>query len=855
MIGLERENVSVPIPIPDNTWISNNDLARELGKNGPNIRTVARKYSKDHAEWFGKRETELRNGARKIVEVYSPELAFIIREKYTKGTEAPQDWKTNNTLSLLLNIDYKYIGSLANKYRETHPEWFRRFWMRGFRREEEYFAPELIEELTKQVNAKLSLSSPPQGWMTVHSLMIDFREKGEKRSVKYIEKRIEKFKKSDPDSVREYLSPKRMVLEYLSPNLVRAIQNESENIGSAPNGWKTAEGLAKCLKEQGIAVTSRTVRTLFLHLMTKHREWFGQFNRRGGTFSYCSPEAVAEITKELKVRNRHRRRRYLEVNLVTQNNEEPGRINPRTKIYTDSQGKNWVLREYLSKSFLVPYEKLNEILTNIPSLVGRSSANQSILLFDEAEAEKILKEHGFERPTETTVVINKNTRQFTDKEGNLWLNLRDLAGRLKTPRSTAKHFLKNNNIPYVEARGTQGGKTALYNLNEAVREYQKIKKIPKLSEGWMTISGFAEKLKRSQIVSNTVNKYRHTHPEWFAKRRSHWKIVEAISPELIKIATEEILGKNAPEGWHTYEDFARITKISEPTLRVRARPYKVSNPEWFGIFVSNRRKKAHLSPVLIEEIKKQAKSLGFEVRPLGWETINNLSEKFQKEGLKGFSNKSLEDRIKIYAKTHPEWFGEYLNPRSHIPSQYLSPELVLLIKKDLEVGTPPRGWYNAFRLAEKIAGKNSKRLGVIYQRMTSLIETFKREHPEWFKEYIAKGGMITHISPEGVMEITKILNEREKQEGSYEKAPQGWLTTNSLMRKLNEEETLVSYDKIRRIADQVQNSNPEWFKNFIAINGVTQHFSPQACEQIIKIINGTDVSSERANEYAQGLVS
>lgn len=508
------------------------------------------------------------------------------------------------------------------------------------------------------------------------------------------------------------------------------------------------------------------------------------------------------------------------------------RVDRETKRYTDLQGRAWVTRKFLIDNFVVDYKQISKHLTVIPTLPGIATSRQRVTLFNEAEAERALLERGFERRKPMPQVA-KDTRDYVDSEGNSWTTEKNLARGFGISQYRAGSLLKD--ARFIEGRGASGRKVRLYNRADFADFYKRFNDIPAQRKDWKTISELQKKFGRSSSrLRARLGEYRESHPEWFAtvKTSKRKSVRETYSPELITRFKADLAKRQAPKGWQTHKSVAQELGATEQTVRRFAKRHKEAHPNWFGIYSGVKRPTEYLSPELIKELAREARErLNLEPAPEGWETMGSLRGKLRNEGLKGGgSDKALKDKIANYAKDHPESTHTYLNPGSHIAENYVSPELAVHIREGLKEITAPEGWHHAFDLAKKIAGDDPEKINLSHQRIERIARQLKKDHPEWFRRYIAKGGMMTHFSPEAVAEITKNLKLLESQKVSLGEPPEGWLNTNNLTRSLRENGIRVDFGTVKEEVEKIRNEHPEWFGVFT--NWSLIYCSPEAIAEV-----------------------
>lgn len=214
------------------------------------------------------------------------------------------------------------------------------------------------------------------------------------------------------------------------------------------------------------------------------------------------------------------------------------------------------------------------------------------------------------------------------------------------------------------------------------------------------------------------------------------------SEEVMKVVNRMIEEKAelAPDGWITCGGLSNELKIEYKVIKKIDKKYRISNPEWFKRYLDSRgRLFEHYSPELVEEIKKVIDSR--ERAPEGWITETSLYGSNL-----GIGRKTLINLVDKYKNTNPEWAGEYLSKRGRLLEHY-SPELVEKIKEELvNREMPPDGWFSIVEISSELGKKHST--------IKNFADKFKEEHPDWFKKYFVRGGLVAeHYSPELVEKI------------------------------------------------------------------------------------------------------
>ena len=333
--------------------------------------------------------------------------------------------------------------------------------------------------------------------------------------------------------------------------------------------------------------------------------------------------------------------------------------------------------------------------------------------------------------------------------------------------------------------------------------------------GWLTNRSMSKQLKKDKTTTAKItDKYRQEHPEWFKNYLDKTGVKrEHFSPELIAIITETPVIESAPDNWVTSSELAKKLNKGYTTISKAIEEHRIEHPEWFKEYLDKgNRKMEYLSPELVAIITNELSTI--ESAPAGWLTNHSLANKLDKN-LSTISN--LTDK---YRQEHPEWFKEYLD-KINRKREHFSPELIKIIA---EVPTPviepaPENWATINNLAIKLH-KSHKTISHIAGR-------YRREHPEWFKEYLTKKNITAeHLSPELVRIITEIP--------TIELAPEDWVTLYSLVKKLKK-----SYGTIAYIAGRYRQEHPEWFKECLnKMGNEAEYLSPELVAVITKELPG-----------------
>ncbi|MDD5396538.1 MAG: hypothetical protein PHW24_00570 [Candidatus Moranbacteria bacterium] len=124
-------------------WVTKSSVKKNFKIDDSTVKKNIEPYRIDHPEWFHVYKDEV--GVSR--EFYSPELIMTMKED-RENEIAPDGWMIANSLSKSTGIYFQTLQKYAEKYRDTNPEWFRKY-----RHESgmylEYYSPELIEAIRR----------------------------------------------------------------------------------------------------------------------------------------------------------------------------------------------------------------------------------------------------------------------------------------------------------------------------------------------------------------------------------------------------------------------------------------------------------------------------------------------------------------------------------------------------------------------------------------------------------------------------------------------------------------------------------------------------------------------------------
>jgi ubiquinone/menaquinone biosynthesis C-methylase UbiE len=284
------------------------------------IRVAAEKYRSSHPEWFHEYWS---SGSHSNTEYYHSDLVARIKKDLNIDSrlvnKAPDGWRTAKSLMPDWYINKGLIQSAAEKYRSSHPEWFHEYWSNKLRSNTEYYHPDLIIQLKKDLNIdsrlakKAAAEKAPKGWKTPAGLDNQWG-----LQIDIIQSAAEKYRSSHPEWFREYWSKQlRSNTEYYHPDLIIQLKKDL-NIDSrlakkaaaekAPKGWRTSKGL---LTQWGGDIN--IIESAAEKYRSSHPEWFREYwsSNLYSSTEYYHPNLIIQLEVDLAdriIRNKERRR-------------------------------------------------------------------------------------------------------------------------------------------------------------------------------------------------------------------------------------------------------------------------------------------------------------------------------------------------------------------------------------------------------------------------------------------------------------------------------------------------------------------------------------------------------------------
>ncbi len=298
------------------------------------------------------------------------------------------------------------------------------------------------------------------------------------------------------------------------------------------------------------------------------------------------------------------------------------------------------------------------------------------------------------------------------------------------------------------------------------------------------------------------------------------KIREALltGEKIVTNKTEnQRTNEQPPEGWAGLNALSlELTRSRDSVLKV-AEYYREKNPEWFKSFKSGRWDAQYFSPQLTELLRKQLAP--FEVAPNSWVSVVSMKTAF------GIDRGTVYKIADAYRKNHPEWFQTYKISEAKRTAEFISPELVEIVKREYEkFPKAPEGWKNRMNLASQLV--------LSFGTVDEVVNGYERAHPEWFKMYRGYTGLVTEfLSPELVQEVQDYF-ERIK-------VPNGWIHMYELSKRLG-----CSVETIERYLVPYINDHPKEAGEFRSPEGkFFTYYSPDAIFVLSQTLEATELPS------------
>lgn len=564
LIALIKQEIANRVEAP-NGWMTNGALATEEKVSFSVVARIAKSYREDHPDWF----RVFLDKKRENSEHYHPDLVALIKAELQKFEYPPEGWMVSMEVGKLLKVNYAAIQRRASAYRESHPEWFKQFREKSKMVMLEYYHPDLIAQIKKDLEIKAE--SAPSGWATIGGMAT---QTGAHWNT--IGLLADGYKKLHPEWFKEYFDPaSNKTTLFLSPDLVLIIKAEMSRRkeSTAPDGWMSRSGLSKLLH-----VTHDTVHQLVESQRDQHPEWLQDyFDEAGKLVEFLSPELIEFVKKSIAERGEVAPKGWMTKSGIARKLKTTDAIVSRIAEPCRETNPDWFI-EYLVPGKNHPAEFFHP---NLVTFVKDVFYKRGQPAPEGWQVVKSLRQRFGIDP----ITIGKLAEQFRAEHPDWFHNYLDASNNLRGffhPELIAK-------------------------LGEIIEKMTK-----SAPEGWQYYGELAQSL---QVMPMTVKRraetHRVDHPNWVG---SYWKkdiskMVEYYHPDLIALIISEIGGwELAPPGWLTVTILAGDLGIGYEIVKQRADIYRSEHPEWFKNYVDAGHKLSeYYSPELIKKIKEDLK--------------------------------------------------------------------------------------------------------------------------------------------------------------------------------------------------------------------------------------------------------
>lgn len=243
----------------------------------------------------------------------------------------------------------------------------------------------------------------------------------------------------------------------------------------------------------------------------------------------------------------------------------------------------------------------------------------------------------------------------------------------------------------------------------------------------------------------------------------------------------------------------------------------------------------HYSPELIAIIQHEIKSWNLEERPEGWLTAMQLWKSLKVK----VGKKKIKNKIEAFRESHPEWF-KICKDKTGVPRDHVSPELVQIIKDEIEsVEIASEGWITNKEL-RKVLGVGQYALGTI-------LDKYRSKYSHWIKKLkprgagIGKGINAEHYSPELVQLLKSGAEDKSEFSKDRGEVPEGWMT----LRAFADSKDDISRYKVKKIMKNQREINPSWFKKYRSLQGIiNEYLSPEFLRYAEEELSKNEVAPE-----------
>lgn len=261
--------------------------------------------------------------------------------------------------------------------------------------------------------------------------------------------------------------------------------------------------------------------------------------------------------------------------------------------------------------------------------------------------------------------------------------------------------------------------------------------------------------------------------------------------------------KIAPEGWMTAGQISRLPDVRLAVLEIRsvAESYRQEHPEWFDRCITGPSIQDYYHPELATILKEQ-----FSKAREGWMTASQISALPETQG----KMERVYDYAEAFRDSNPKWFRSFYVSRGKYVVSY-HPSLGEILKEQFaRKEKAPEGWMTNIQISRLSSVKAER------ETVKDTADSYRRDHPEWFKMYMTGAHFHEHYHPD----LVKIVKEKLAPK---ENPPEGWMTVGQISESAD---VCASRAEIKKFAEAYRESNPEWFKTYLNVQLPVEHFHP-----------------------------
>lgn len=358
-----------------------------------------------------------------------------------------------------------------------------------------------------------------------------------------------------------------------------------------------------------------------------------------------------------------------------------------------------------------------------------------------------------------------------------------------------------------------------------------IKLSPFIPEGWLTKEGISKKIGTGS--GDTVVRFMKSKLsiEGESNQSGHIRNFELqgneytfYSPEIVSMVEEHYFTYDeAPEGWLTLPQLAKMLGMTNSATRKRVDKYKKSHeeiiPEGFQEFrAPTGHIRLYMNPLVIEQIARdfdpripsgqvvESFNRDSSQAPEGWSTVSKLRKKW-KAGV----SKMLDEY-----KSNPSYFGLFRNRITGKFQEHVSPELVQIIEKKLmEVPTdPPEGWITIEPLSRNM-NSNYRTIKKIADEYRPQADGRNDEYADDFGLYRTNRGIFEYVSPK----LVRLIRERYDSVRN-ESVPEGWKARTRIGKDLG-----IAQNRVLKFIQEL--ATKEDVRVFCTVGNKREYFSPR----------------------------